>query len=228
MIFIHVDSQMFLASHAVQSLIHNILLFLTSSNKARRFPKITEIFSWYTSFSVRLRWTKHIDFRKYRKCSTGSQKQPHMFWRLTEIAKDVWWLHEFVRWILLTCIKDKSAVAWRSSAYYDIELFISYPLSLCHNVTEFSTPSLPLKKEGGEGGKLGKRWLTSQRMQTRRLLICYKTFSLTARVRLAHELIMFETELEVLLWTHRTLMEASLHHLFCFPGIFRPPKSITS
>ena len=147
---------MFLASHAVQSLIHNILLCLTSSNKARRFPKITEIFSWYTSFSVRLRWTKHIDFRKYRKCSIGSQKQPHMFWRLTEIAKDVWWLHEFVRWILLTCVKDNSAVAWRSSAYYDMELFISYPLSLCHNVTEFSTTSFPLKKEGGEeGGSLG-------------------------------------------------------------------------
>ena len=64
---------MFLASHAVQSLIHNILLCLTSSNKARgvsenngnillvhillcptslnktdRFPKIPEMFHWFS------------------------------------------------------------------------------------------------------------------------------------------------------------------------------------
>ena len=40
---------------------------------------------------------KHKDFRKYRKCFTGSQKQPNIFLLQTEIAKDVWWLHEFVR-----------------------------------------------------------------------------------------------------------------------------------
>ena len=152
MIFIHVDSQMFLASHAVQSLIHNILLCLTSSNKARRFPKITEIFSWYTSFSVRLRWTKHIDFRKYRKCSTGSQKQPHMFWRLTEIAKDVWWLHQFVRWILLTCVKDKSAVARHimilSSSLVTLSAYAIMSLN------SLPPPSL-WRRRVGRGGSLG-------------------------------------------------------------------------
>ena len=153
-----------------------------------------------------------------------------MFWRLTEIAKDVWWLHEFVRWILLTwCVKDKLARSFAEFAHEHIMIWSCLLVSLlvCLITSLDSLPPTPFFFRGG-GGELGKRWLTSQRMQTRRLLICYKTFSLTARVRLAHELIMFETELEVLLWTHRTLMEASLHHLFCFPGIFRPPKSITS
>ena len=32
---------------------------------------------------------KHKDFRKYRKCFIGSQKQPNIFLLQTEIAKDV-------------------------------------------------------------------------------------------------------------------------------------------
>ena len=92
-----------------------------------------------------------------------------MFWRLTEIAKDVWWLHEFVRWILLMCVKDKSARSFAEFARPQHIMTLSCLLVflLAHIIMSMNSPppSSFFQRGGGGGGKLRKRWLTNQRMR---------------------------------------------------------------
>ena len=115
---------------------------LTLLSKTRRFPKITEMFHWFSKTAP------------YVLTTNGN-------------CKRCLWLHEFVGWILLMCVKDKSARSFAEFARPQHIMTFCLLVSLSAHIimSKNSPPPSSFFQRGGGGGKLRKRWLTNQRIR---------------------------------------------------------------
>ena len=115
--------------------------FLTLLNKTRRFPKITEMFHWFSKTAP------------YVLTTNGN-------------CKRCLWLHEFVGWILLMCVKEKSARSFAEFARPQHIMTLSCLLvSLSAHIimSKNSPPPSSFFQRGGGGGSLGSvDWQTKE------------------------------------------------------------------